>query len=158
MIVSLFSANVSAEIKNMENFGKDISKMYLLSTKRIDREDGSYIIEKTYVDKPFTLYSTIGTVSYVKRGSAVLPKTVLVEYEVEGTFNWDSKNKTVTVSSSSGRVTYNQGGDITGEEVTTHGNGSRRARVNYKFKRTTNLGFSTNYSISVGCDSKGSIL
>ena len=100
-----------------------------------------------------------GLANYVTQGQHSLPATLLVSYEVRGTFSWNSSNKSVYVYGASGEVTYNQGNaEISDENITVSGNGGRRAKVKYKFTRRTNLGFSHHYAISVGCDYNGNKL
>ena len=133
---------------------------YLVSVNKVEFDDGSYLIEKTYVDNLDVYYGRAsGVAEYVKQGQHSLPETLLVSYEVRATFSWNSSNKSVYVYGESGKVTYNQGNaTISNESLNVSGNGGKIAKVKYKLTRTTNLGFSQNYGISVGCGYNGNKL
>ena len=81
-----------------------------------------------------------------------------MNYQVTASFDCNSSTQKVRVYDAVGKITYNQGGSsspITNESVTTSGNNTKKAKATYSFTRTTDLGFSHNYSVSVACDYNG---
>lgn len=136
----------------------------LISTKRIDNPDGSYSIENVYVShRPSFYATTYGTDTFTKEkndySGLAGNGSLLVTYEVTGTFDWNSSTKKVKVYDVSGDVTYNQGGKIKNKKTTTSGNNTSKATGKYSFTRVINPGTglenSTNYSISISCNYKG---
>lgn len=131
---------------------------YLVSSETYDNGDGTYSVEKVYTKHSPTFYSTelYGTDEFTKvKEDWLNTGTLLVSYQVTATFDWDTSTKKVKVYDEVGEITYNQGGDITKEKTVLSGNNTSKATAKYSFTRTTNLGFSKNYSVSISCNYKG---
>lgn len=123
--------------------------------------DGTYSVEKTYVKHN----NLIGTMSATSSGTDTFTKTkewyaskgmsLVCSAEVTATFDWDTSTKKVQVYDAEGEVLENDGADLTNEKTTTSGNNKRKATAKFSFTRTTNLGFTHNYSVRVSCNYKG---
>lgn len=125
--------------------------------------DGTSSVEKTYV-KTNDIKSAKGSGSY---GTDIFTKTkewhtglhgnmsVICAAEISATFDWDTRTKKVKVYDVEAEVTDDCGGDISDEKTTTSGNNSKKATAKFKFKRTTSLGFTQKYALSLSCNYKG---
>ncbi|WP_077612398.1 hypothetical protein [Clostridium sp. Marseille-P2415] len=139
----------------------------LVSVEYENYPDGTSSVEKTYVQVHTAPYGLLYATPYAAYGTDTFTKTkdwhtglggngsLIVSAQVTATFDWNSSTKKVKVYDAEGEVTYYAGGDITNEKTTTSGNNSRKATGKFSFKRTTDLGFSSNYSVSVSCNYKG---
>lgn len=131
---------------------------YLISSETYDNGDGTYSVEKVYTKHTPTFYSTelFGTDEFTKvKEDRLKTGSLIVSYQVTATFDWDTRTKKVKVYNEVGELTYNQGGDITKEKTVQSGNNTSKATAKYSFTRTTSLGFSNNYSVSISCNYKG---
>ena len=110
---------------------------YLISSKTYDNGDGTYSVEKIYTKHSPAFYSTelYGTDEFTKvKEDKLNTGSLLVSYQITATFDWDTR---------------------TNEKTGVSGNNTSKATAKYSFTRTTNLGFSKNYSVSVSCNYKG---
>lgn len=141
-----------ANIVYDENYG------FLVSSQTTQDPDGGYTVEKIYTNHSPAFYASraYGTDTFTKSEEKYTTGNVLlVRYQVTATFDWNSETKITRVYHPSGKITYNQGGDITNESVTTKGSETKKSSATYSFTRTTNLGFSHDYSVTVSCDYNG---
>lgn len=132
-----------------ENYG------FLLSSQTTQDTDGGYTVKKIYTNHSPAFYANrvYGTDTFTKLEEKYTTADVLlVQYQVTATFDWNSESKITRVYHPSGKITYNQGGDITNKSVTTQGNETQKSSATYSFTCTTNTGFSTDYSVTVSCD------
>lgn len=135
-----------------ENYG------FLISSQKVLDEDGGYTIEKTYTNHSPDFYSSrsYGTDTFTKTQEKYTTGNILIiRYQVTATFDWNNETKITRVYKASGKVTYNQGGEISNESTTTSGSETKKSSATYSFTRTTDLGFSTDYSVKVSCDYNG---
>ena len=143
----------------------------LISSECINYSDGTSSVENIYIQVQNPLNSSLiampNKLQDSTYGSDTFTKTknwysglygngsLIVSAQVTASFDWNSSAKKVKVYNAEGEVTDDTGGDISNEKITTSGNNTSKAKATFSFKRTTSLGFSNNYSISISCNSKG---
>lgn len=152
MSINVAAASIDSGEKSQTEYG------YLVSTNRYDNGDGTYSVESIYTEHTPSFYASemYGTDTFTKvKENRLNTGALIVTYQVTATFDWDTRTNKVKVYDEKGELTYNQGGDITNEVTATSGNNTSKATAKYSFTRTTNLGFSKDYSVSISCDYKG---
>ncbi len=149
----------AADDVDENNVGEYINGMgYLVSSERIDNEDGTYFIENIYVNKPLSYFRSdiAATATYTKENIAKSNAgRIFMKYQVTATFHWDYLDQTVEVWDPVGEVTYLESGKISNEQVTTSGNNTKKASATFSFTRSTTVGYSNNHSVTVHCDYQG---
>lgn len=135
----------------------------LISVEYINNQDGTYAIEKVYINHRPSYYADkmYGTDTFTKTKevhTGASDKTPLVaSFKVTGTFDWNTSTKKVTVYDVKGEVT-SVSGTAKNKKTSTSGNGTTKATGKFTFDRTYTAidGTKTDsYSISISCDYKG---
>lgn len=126
------------------------------SVKTID-ESGFELVENTYrQNRNRNARATSGTDTFTKTATGIASGIKYVDYQVTGTFKWNSTASTVYVSNVSGKITYNEGNAaITKKKTAISGDGTKKGSAKYSFTRTTSLGGVNNKSVTLSCDSNG---
>ncbi len=170
-IIILFTSIIIMCLSSFPVLAQDKPEGTLISSECVNYSDGTSSVENIYIQVPNPLHSSLfavpGKLQGSTYGSDTFTKTknwysglngngsLIVSAQVTASFDWNSSTKKVKVYNAEGEVTDDTGGDISNEKITTSGNNTSKAKATFSFKRTTNLGFSNNYSISLSCNSKG---
>ncbi len=162
LLICLMSFTAFASEGSVNNEKED---RVLVSTSRIDHEDGTYTIERVYKHNNMSSRSgDSGTDTYTREASTYSlgshRGTLICTYEVTATFSWDVASKKVTVSDAYGNITYKNGesygADYTNEKTTTSGNNTSKATAKFSFTRSPKENTTSyNHYVTVSCNYKG---
>lgn len=141
----------------------------LVSYDKIDNDDGTYTIERTYKHANssakrgiLSKANTYGTDTFTKEADTYSFNggSLICSYQVTATFDWDKNNKTVYVYDEEGEITYQNtdgyGAYYTNKKTVTKGDGTKKATAKFSFTRTPK-GNTTTYKhyVSISCNYKG---
>lgn len=143
----------------------DSSPGILVETETLDNHDGTYIVDKLYIEPSLQTYSSSTTtgstrctkVREYRTGLGGSNKFTLdAKCSVTATFRWNKSTKTVTVSKERGKIINYGGGKITNKKVTTEGSGTSKASARYSCKYNTDLG-GYKMSVKMSCKYNGKV-
>lgn len=154
MLASMFAQTTALAAPTADDPEGD----HLVSTVRIEQEDGSYTVEKTYTNHSPQYYSdhTYGTDRIRKVSEKYTAQdTLVIQYEVVATFDWSRHTEITRVYSPSGKILYHQNGNLSHESILTEGSETCKSNVVYRFLHTTDSGDLEDYLVTLSCDYHG---
>lgn len=159
VIKMLMSLMLICIVANPVFLVKADTKGVLVETKRINYDDGTYLIEKTYISSKVGRLRSRGvstkTFTKSKDWKYMANGTVYLSATMSADFSWNPSASKVTASNVVGQITYLDGGKISNEKTSISGNNTRKVTATYSFTRKPTFSAAKTHSISISCDYKG---